>query len=107
MRITRRESLRLVGGGAALAGLGTRPARAARAREGARFKVGVTDWNLKMENKPEAIALAKRLGFDGVQVSLGKGTGRLPLSDPALQQRYLDESRRAGLPLASVCLEVL
>ena len=103
MRLTRRESLRLVGGGAALAGLWPRPAGAAAAR----FKVGVTDWNLKLENKPEAIALAKQLGFDGVQISLGKGTDRLPLSDPALQQRYLAESRRAGLPLASVCLEVL
>lgn len=105
MRITRRESLRLVGGGAAAAGLWPRPARAARGP--ARFKVGVTDWNLKLENKVEAIALARRLGFDGVQVSLGKGAERLPLSDPALQQRYLDESRRVGIPLASVCLEIL
>ena len=60
-----------------------------------------------MENDPGAIALAKRLGFDGVQISIGKGTDRLPLSDPALQRKYLDESRRVGLPLASVCLEVL
>jgi sugar phosphate isomerase/epimerase len=101
MRMTRRDGLRLVGGALA-AGL-ARPAYAAKAR----FKVGATDWNLKMENDPGAIALAKRLGFDGVQVSLGKGTDRLPLSDPALQRKYLDESRRASLPIASVCLEVL
>jgi len=103
MRLTRRESFRLVGGAAA----GLLPRRAGAARPRARLKVGVTDWNVKLENKPEAIALAKRLGFDGVQISLGKGTDRLPLSDPALQQRYRDESRRTGLPLASVCLEVL
>ena len=41
------------------------------------------------------------------QVSIGVGTDRLPLSDPALQQQYLDASRREGLPLASVCLNVL
>ena len=108
MRLSRRESLRLVGGGVAAAGLWPRaPLVAHAARQGVRFKIGVTDWNLKMENKPEAVALAKRLGFDGVQVSLGKGEGRLPLSDPALQQKYLAESRRLGLPLASVCLEIL
>src|SRR6185295_4915455 len=73
----------------------------------ARFKVGVTDWNLKQEGKPDSVALAKRLGFDGVQVSIGIGTDRLPLSDPALQQQYLDASQREGLPLASVCLNIL
>src|SRR5688572_776606 len=102
MPISRRDTLRLIGGGMAAAGLAPQPTAA-----GARFKVGVTDWNLKLENKPEAIALAKRLGFDGVQVSLGKGADRLPLSDPALQQEYLAESRRVGLPLASACLEIL
>jgi len=106
MRLSRRESLRLVGGGVAAAGLV--PGLAAyAAQQGVRFKVGVTDWNLKMENQPEAITFAKRLGFHGVQVSLGKGTERLPLGDPAVQQRYLAESRRVGLPLASVCLEIL
>ena len=44
---------------------------------------------------------------DGVQVSCGVGTDALPLSDPALQKAYLDESKRVGLPLASVCLEIL
>ena len=105
MRLTRRDSLRLVGGGAMAAALLPRLARAAA--RGVRFKVGATDWNLKLENKVEAVALAKRLGFDGVQVSLGKGTEGLPLSEPARQQEYLAESRRVGLPLASVCLEIL
>ena len=108
MTLTRRESLRLVGGGAAAAALWSSPLRRAAAGErGPRFKVGVTDWNLELEGKPEAVALAKRLGFDGVQVSIGKGTEKLPLSDPALQATYLAESKRVGLPLASLCLEVL
>ena len=81
------------------------PAFASTAK--ARFKVGATDWNLKQEGKVEAVALAKQLGFDGVQISIGKGTDKLPLSDPALQKAYLDESRRVNLPIASLCLEVL
>ena len=105
---TRRESLRLLGGGLAGVALWPAPGRLAHAAgQGARFKVGVTDWDLHQENKPEAIALAKRLGFDGVQISLGKGEDRLPLADPALQRTYLEESKRVGLPIASVCLEIL
>ena len=107
MSLTRRESLRLCGGGLAAAAVWRGSLLAYAASRDVRFKVGVTDWNLKLENKPEAVALAKRIGFDGVQVSLGKGSDRLPLSDPALQQTYLAEAKRVGLPLASVCLEIL
>jgi len=63
---------------------------------------------LKLEDKVEAVALAKSLGFDGVQVSIGKVTdNQLPLSDPALQKTYLGESKRVGLPIESLCLEML
>jgi len=108
MSLTRRDSLRILGSGVAAAALWPRERLLAyAASKGVKFKVGVTDWNLKQEGKPEAVELAKRIGFDGVQVSIGKGTDRLPLSDPALQQTYLAESKRVGLPLASLCLEVL
>jgi sugar phosphate isomerase/epimerase len=72
-----------------------------------KFKVGVTDWNLHQSGKVESVALAKKLGFDGVQVSIGVAPDKLPLSDPALQQKFLDESKRVGLPIASLCLEIL
>ena len=77
-----------------------------------RFKVGVPDWNLKLEAKIEAIALAKKLGFDGVQISLGHegvttAEQHLPLADPKTQQAYLAEAKRAGIPITSVCLEIL
>ncbi len=105
MHVTRRDfigwSAAGLGGAAFLRGGSLRAAGAAR------FKVGVTDWNLGQEGKVAAVALAKEIGFDGVQVSIGVGTDTLPLSDPALQKSYLDESKRLGLPLASVCLEIL
>jgi L-ribulose-5-phosphate 3-epimerase len=72
-----------------------------------RFKVGVTDWNLKQEGKIESISLAKQLGFDGVQISIGKGKDKLPLFDPALQKAFLDESKRVDLKIESLCLEIL
>jgi L-ribulose-5-phosphate 3-epimerase len=103
--LTRRNFIDLSIGAATLLATTSIPAFAAKA--GVKFKVGVTDWNLRQEGKIEAIILAKELGFDGVQVSIGKGTDKLPLSDPALQKVYLEESRRVGLPVESLCLEIL
>jgi L-ribulose-5-phosphate 3-epimerase len=108
MSLTRRKFM--AAGAIGLGGMAARHLewlRAAMAATGAKFKLGAPDWNLKQEGKVESIALAKQIGFDGVQVSLGVGDKALPLSDPALQQRFLAESKTVGLPLASVCLEVL
>jgi L-ribulose-5-phosphate 3-epimerase len=108
MQITRREFIRLSAASFACTSLASnRQLHAYAAAKGVKFKVGVTDWNLKQEAKIEALAMAKKLQFDGVQVSIGKGTEKLPLSDPALQQAYLAESKRLGLPIASLCLEIL
>jgi len=101
--LTRRDFISLGASAALMASV--LPAFAERV--GVKFKVGVTDWNLKQEGKVESIALAKALGFDGVQVSIGKGTDKLPLSDPGLQKAFLDESKRVDLPIASLCLEML
>lgn len=100
--VTRRTFL---GAGAATLALLNLPALASEPK--VKFKIGVTDWNLKQENKIESISLAKQLGFDGIQISIGKGQDRLPLSDPALQKTFLDESKRVGLPIESLCLEIL
>ena len=103
MQFTRRAFIG-AGASAALATLGL-PGLADAGK--VRFKIGVTDWNLKLEGKIESISLAKQLGFDGVQISIGKGTDTLPLSDPALQKAFLDESKRVGLKIESLCLEIL
>ena len=110
MSIRRREFLRLGAAGLASAAVLPRQRLFARAAsKGVKFKVGVTDWNLRQTAKLESIALAKKIGFEGVQVSIGRTLkdGKLLLSDPALQQAFLAESKRVGLPLASVCLDIL
>jgi L-ribulose-5-phosphate 3-epimerase len=104
MQLSTRRAFIGSGASAALATLGL-PGLASAAK--VRFKIGVTDWNLKQEGKLESISLAKQLGFDGVQISIGKGTDKLPLSDPALQKQFLDESRRVNLKIESLCLEIL
>jgi hypothetical protein len=58
MALTRRQTLRLFAGAAA-ASLWT-PSRllAYAAGKGVQFRIGVTVWSLKLEGKPEAVALA-------------------------------------------------
>jgi sugar phosphate isomerase/epimerase len=73
-------------------------------KTGVKFKVGVTDWNLRQTVKLESIALAKKIGFDGVQVSIGR---QMQLKDEALQKAFLAESKKVGFPIASLCLDIL
>ena len=53
-------------------------------RVAAKFTIGVTDWNLNLEGDPRAVALAKELGFDGVQFSLSNQSGQDWVGDDVL-----------------------
>lgn len=72
-------------------------------------RIGVTDWNLNQTGKLEAIGLAKRLGFDGVQVSLGRKpvNDKLPLDDAAAQAQFVAEARKQDIPIDGTCLDIL
>ena len=73
------------------------------------LKLGVMDGVLGLPMKPEAFAKAKELGFEGVQVTLGrarKGTA-LPLADRALQDAILDASAQSGIPIVSTYIDQL
>jgi L-ribulose-5-phosphate 3-epimerase len=105
MTTSRRSFLRL---GAATAVSAARSGRSfskqPQAKQSVKFKVGVTDWNLRQTARVESVALAKRLGFDGVQISIGR---QMQLKEPVLQQAFLEESKRERFPLASLCLDIL
>lgn len=78
------------------------------------LRIGVTDWDLlgihyfqHSTPRPEAVERAKRLGFDGLEINLGRRPDGLPLSDPDLQQQFLEQSRKHRLPICSTCLDIL
>jgi L-ribulose-5-phosphate 3-epimerase len=101
MTITRRSFLEVAGSGALAASRGiAKPSG---------LKIGVTDWNLQQTGKGEAVALAKKLGFDGVEVSLGRKPvdDKLPLDNQEIQERYLAAAREHGIGLAGACLDIL
>ncbi len=104
MSISRRRFLQVGAAGALSAAVSHRQLIGYAAKKGVNFKVGVTDWNLKRTVKIESIALAKKIGFDGVQVSIGR---QMQLKDETLQKAFLAESKNIGLPIASLCLDIL
>lgn len=102
--VTRRELFATTGAAAILAAASGR-ARAQAA--GVKFRLGVTDWNLRLEGNPEAVALAKDCGFEGVQISLSNRPSGTDWVGPAVLDRFVAESKRLKLPIASVCLNIL
>lgn len=84
-------------------------AAARLARGAARCKIGITDWNLRMTVKPEAVATAARLGFDGVQISCGRqiADNKMPLDAPEMIARYLAQSREHRIPIDGTCVDRL
>ena len=73
------------------------------------LKFAITDWNLKQTGRVEALSMAKRIGFAGVQISLGRTpvNDHLPLSGRKTQLNYMSESQKLDFPITSTCLDIL
>jgi len=99
--LTRREFLSSV----VALGLASPPGLA----EGAKLRIGVTDWNLKLGANPEAVPLAAGLGFDGLQVSFGRKIvdERMPVDQPDVVARYLSLSQQYKIPIDGTCVDRL
>jgi L-ribulose-5-phosphate 3-epimerase len=81
----------------------------AAARPANALKIGVTDWNLELTGQVSAVGLAAKLGFDGVQISLGRtpANGKLLLDDSGIQAQYVAAAKEHGIPLDGTCLDIL
>lgn len=88
--------------------LGAAAAPLLAARAGG-LKIGVMDTTLRRPRSQEAFAAAAVMGFEGVQVSLGRAEdgAPLPLSDTALQKRLAAASRQHGVPINSTYIDIL
>lgn len=75
----------------------------------ARLRIGATDWNLNLGANPDAVPLAAKFGFDGIQISFGRKLvgDKLPADDPELIARYLALSRQFHIPLDGTCVDRL
>lgn len=100
-RVSRREMLRSTAclTLAAASGLVCRSRAADNTLSG--FKIGAVDWELTKAADPEALAVAAKLGFDGVQVDLGDVVSMEKLD---LQNRYEQLTRKYRIQVASLAL---
>ncbi|MBV9036445.1 MAG: sugar phosphate isomerase/epimerase [Acidobacteriaceae bacterium] len=73
------------------------------------LRIGVTDWNLKQGANPDAVPLAAKLGFSGVQVSFGRELrdGKMPADNPEIIAQYLSLSKQYKLPIDGTCVDRL
>ncbi|MBC7926003.1 MAG: sugar phosphate isomerase/epimerase [Bryobacteraceae bacterium] len=73
-----------------------------------RVQVGIMDGNLGFATDPEAVPHAAKLGFESVQVTLGRPVaGRLPLSDPALQAQWREAAKQHRIRLSATYIDAL
>ncbi len=104
LRLSRREMLRR--SAQAVTGLafasGLAPLLAAPGQR--RFKIGACDWSIGKMGDPGAFEVAKQIGLDGVQVSLGTLADNMRLRQPEVQQQFKDAARKAGLQVASLAI---
>lgn len=84
-------------------------AGAVAAAPSSRLQIGAMDGVFRMQGKPEAVAMAKKLGLASVQVTLGKSSDSrtLPLEDPSVQAAWRAASREQGIPLTSTYVDML
>jgi sugar phosphate isomerase/epimerase len=74
-----------------------------------KLRIGVTDWNLDLGANPDAVPLASKLGFDGVQVSFGRDLvgGKMPTDNPEVIARYLSLSKQYKIAIDGTCVDKL
>ena len=102
-RLSRRSLLK---GAAALATVGL-PGAIHRVLARGPFEIGACDWSLGLRGKVDALTLAKQLGLDGVQVSMGSVDDDLKLRRPDVQRAYREAATTHGVRIGGVALDLL
>src|ERR1039457_2088558 len=74
------------------------------AAEKRRFRIGACDWSIGKMGDPGTFDVAKQIGLDGVQVSLGTAADDMRLRKPEVQQQYKDAAKKTGLQVASLAI---
>jgi L-ribulose-5-phosphate 3-epimerase len=68
------------------------------------FHIGACDWSIGKTADPNAMELAKDIGLDGVQVSLGTVANDMHLRLPAVREQYQAHAQRHGVTVSSLAI---
>jgi L-ribulose-5-phosphate 3-epimerase len=74
------------------------------AREKRRFKIGACDWSIGKRANPASFQLAREIGLDGVQVSLGTAADDMKLRKPEVQAQFKQAALDAGVEIGSLAI---
>ncbi|MGH9308341.1 MAG: sugar phosphate isomerase/epimerase family protein [Vicinamibacterales bacterium] len=72
-----------------------------------RFNLGACDWSIGQRGKTEALSVARKLGLDGVQTSMGGVDNDLQLRRADVQEAYRAAAEAAGVRIGGVALDVM
>jgi len=72
-----------------------------------RFKIGACDWSIRQRQSPEAFAVAKEIGLDGLEVSFSDPGSDNDLRDEKVRKQYLGLSEKHGIEIASLAMGIL
>jgi sugar phosphate isomerase/epimerase len=103
-QLSRRAMLRQSSRAAAWLALAANCAPLFAAASKRRFKIGACDWSIGRMGDPAAFEVAKQIGLEGVQVSLGTVANDMRLRQAEVQQQYKAAARQAGLEVASLAI---
>ena len=73
----------------------------------ARLSIGACDWSIGPAGNINAFEVAKRIGLDGVQVSLNTAADHEHLRKPELQQVYKNAARQSGVQIGGLAIGLL
>lgn len=111
MSITRRDFFGRTGKGAVGAALvgsawaamgGLSPAMA-ESKKKVEFRVGAMDGTIG-QGGPEALAVAKEIGLEGVQIDAGGAADRLNVCRAEVQEQYKEAMEKTGMAVSSICM---
>ena len=74
------------------------------AAEQRRFKIGACDWSIGKMAQSSCFELAKRMGLDGVQISLGTAADGMRLCKADVQQDFRAAASKQGMEIASLAI---
>lgn len=74
------------------------------AGERKQFYIGACDWSINQMGKVEAMAMAKQIGLDGVQISLGTAANDMHLRRKDVQKAYLAAAKKFGVSIGSLAI---
>jgi L-ribulose-5-phosphate 3-epimerase len=69
-----------------------------------RFYIGACDWSIRQMGMVAAVQTAKKIGLDGVQLSLGNAANNMQLRNKSLQQQYLEAAKEYGVKIGGLAI---